>query len=429
MKRVIPVTKRSSTLVGSPLAATIPEEVGASADPAARYRKVIRITSLVATCIVVAAPASAGLRQGDFHTPEAARAELAAFVAATPDSTAWKARAATIRAGILKGAGLDPFPKRTPLNVVAGPERAHDGYIAQNVRFESLPGFYVTGTLYRPAHGTGSFAGILLPHGHFRGPDGGRFQPDLQVLAATLARSGAVVFAYDMVGWGESDQFPHKHPTALTMQLWNSIRALDYLESRSDVDPRRLAVTGASGGGTQTFLLAAVDGRLAVSVPVVQVSAHFFGGCECESGLPIHEGEGYATNNADIAALAAPRPQLIVSDGKDWTQNVPVVEYPYIRRVYSLLGAESVVANAHFADEGHDFGPSKQAAAVAFLARHLRLDTSRALGADGRPLLAGIAIETPEAMRNFTADSPRPAEAPSGVEAVQAILERARTHE
>jgi dienelactone hydrolase len=371
-------------------------------------------------CLAVSA--AAALRQGDFHSPEAAREELAAFAAATPDAASWKSRAATIRAGILKGAGLDPLPRRMPLNAVAGPERLHNDYIAQNVRFESLPGFFVTGTLYRPAAGAGPFAGVLLPHGHFRGADGGRFQPELQVLAATLARSGAVVFAYDMVGWGESTQFPHKHPTALTLQLWNSMRALDYLESRADVDRTRLAATGASGGGTQTFLLAAVDDRVAVSVPVVQVSAHFFGGCECESGLPIHEGDGYVSNNAEIAALAAPRPQLIVSDGKDWTQNVPRVEFPYISRAYSLLGAESVVANAHFADEGHDYGPSKQAAAIAFLARHLHLDTTRATAADGRPVLAGIEIEPPETMHNFTSDSPRPADAPSGVDAVTALL-------
>lgn len=374
--------------------------------------------------LTAAVMSGASLRQGHFHTPEAARVEIATFAAECPDAGTWKARAARVRAGILKGAGLDSLPRRNALTPVAGTPRVHGDYLAQNVRFESLPGFFVTGTLYRPATGEGPLPGVLLAHGHFPGPEGGRFQPELQVLAATLARAGAVVFAYDMVGWGESDQFPHKHPTALTLQLWNSIRALDYLESRDDVDPRRLAATGASGGGTQTFLLAAVDDRLAVSVPVVQVSAHFFGGCECESGLPIHVGDGYVTNNADIAALAAPRPQLIVSDGKDWTRNTPEVEFPYIRRVYSLLGAEDSVANAHFVDEGHDYGPSKQAAAVAFLARHLKLDTNRALGDDGLPDRTRVTIEPPGAMRNFTPESPRPHGAPSGIEAVSALLEQ-----
>ncbi|HEY5550510.1 MAG TPA: hypothetical protein VIK52_01375, partial [Opitutaceae bacterium] len=189
----------------------------------------------------IVASSEAALRQSLFHTPEAARAELATFAAATPDADAWRERAALVRAGILKGAGLDPLPHRSPLKPVAGAPRVHGDYIAQNVRFESLPGFFVTGTLYRPARGDGPFPGVLLAHGHFKGPDGGRFQPELQVLGATLARAGAVVFAYDMVGWGESEQFPHKHPTSLTLQLWNSIRALDYLESRADVDPRRLA--------------------------------------------------------------------------------------------------------------------------------------------------------------------------------------------
>lgn len=379
--------------------------------------------------IVLAASAAAepALRQGHFHTPEEARAELATFAEAIPDAAAWRQHAARVREGILHGAGLDPLLRRTPLNAVAGPTRIHGDYRVQNVFFESLPGFYVTGTLYRPATAAGPFPGVLLPHGHFYGPDGGRFQPDIQVLAATLARAGAVVFTYDMVGWGESDQFPHKHPTTLTLQLWNSIRALDYLESRGDVDSQRLAATGASGGGTQTFLLAAVDDRIAVTAPVVQVSAHFFGGCECESGLPIHESQAHVTNNADIAALAAPRPQLIVSDGKDWTQNVPEVEFPYVRRVYSLLGAEDSVENAHFADEGHDYGPSKQKAVVAFLARHLGLELDGRLAADGTPDRSAVVIEPPETMHNFTPDSPRPAGAQVGVEAVEAVLKRART--
>ncbi len=377
-----------------------------------------RTPSLLLLLSLLTAGSAAELRREYAQTPAEALSELNSFAAGYTDAAGWQQRAGLIRQGILAGAGLVPLPVRCPLNPRLTAPRAHAGYVAENLAFESLPGFFVTGTLYRPAAGTGPFAAVLLPHGHFaEGNGGGRFHPDIQRLAATLARSGAVVFAYDMVGWGESTQYPHKDKGALTLQLWNSIRALDYLESRPDVDSRRLAVTGASGGGTQAFLLAAVDPRVAVSVPVVQVSAYFFGGCECESGLPIHTGPAGRTNNAEIAALAAPRPQLIVSDGKDWTQHTPEIGFPYIRRVYGLLGAEHAVESAHFATEGHDYGPSKQAAAVAFLVRHLRLDSR-----NGPP--EAITIEPPETMRNFSPAAPRPPETPVGVEAIQSLLRR-----
>ena len=361
---------------------------------------------------------AAELRREYAQTPEEARRELESLAAGYDTADGWRQRGTLVRQGILAGAGLAPLPARTPLNLRLTAERAHPGYVAQNLAFDSLSGFFVTGTLYRPADGAGPFAAVLLPHGHFAdGNGGGRFHPDIQRLAATLARAGAVVFAYDMVGWGESTQYPHKDPGALTLQLWNSMRALDYLASRPDVDRNRLAITGASGGGTQAFLLAAVDDRVAESVPVVQVSAYFFGGCDCESGLPIHTGPAGRTNNAEIAALAAPRPQLIVSDGMDWTQHTPEIGFPHIRRVYGLLGAEDAVESAHFAAEGYDYGPSKQAAAVAFLTRHLRLDAR-----SGSP--EGMPIESPEIMRNFTPAAPRPSEAPTGVEAIQALLRR-----
>lgn len=292
------------------------------------------------------------LCQGSYLSEDAARHQLAEFARSYSDLDGWMQRAENIRKGILRGAGLLHPLAKCGLNPIIHSKRTYDGYTVENVAFESLPGFYVTGNLYRPAGGKAPFAGILCPHGHFKIPNGGgRFRPDHQIRCAILAIMGGVVFSYDMVGWGDSTQTTHDHPKVLALQLWNSIRAVDFLLSLTEVEPERIGITGASGGGTQTFLLAAVDDRVTASVPTVMVSAHFFGGCICESGMPIHKSPHHKTNNAEIAALAAPCPQLIISCGKDWTKNTPDVEFPYIRNVYRLYGAENRVENLHLADE------------------------------------------------------------------------------
>ena len=372
------------------------------------------------------APASAPrLCQGAYQTEDAARQQLERFSKSYADLDGWKRRAASVREGILRGAGLTQPPAKNALNPIIRDRREYDGYSVENAAFEALPGFFVTGNLYRPLRENGKRrrAAILCPHGHFPEPNGGgRFRDDMQRRCATLARAGAVVFAYDMVGWGESLQYPHKAPKVLALQLWSGIRAIDFLLTLEETDPSRIAVTGASGGGTQTLLLTAVDDRVAVSIPVVMVSAHFFGGCMCESGLPIHLSDRHETNNAEISALAAPRPQLIVSDGKDWTKNTPNIEYPYIRSVYALYGATDRVANVHLPDEGHDYGTSKRRAAYDFLESHLGLSFAGMRQGDGAVDERPVVIEPQAKMRVFTPQNPRPAHAVEGAEAVERLI-------
>lgn len=351
---------------------------------------------------------------GNYQTEEQAKQQLARFAQTYSNASEWQQRAQRIREGILQGAELAPLPKKCPLNPIVHSKREYQGYSVENVAFECLPGVFVTGSLYRPTKGTGPFPAILCPHGHWSKPeDYGRFRPDMQKRCATFARMGAVVFAYDMVGYGDwaNAGWEHTCSKVFKLQLWDSIRAVDYLTSRPDVDPKRIAVTGASGGGTQSFMLAAVDDRIAVSVPVVMVSAHFFGGCVCESGMPVHKSKTHETSNVEIAAVAAPRPMLLVSDGQDWTKNTPQVEYPYIRNVYQLFGAADKVEYAHLPNEGHDYGLSKRLPVYKFLAKHLGLSLTAVQDANGNIDESPVVIEEKAKLYVFNQDHPRPANA------------------
>ncbi len=377
------------------------------------------------TLIAFAAPAAEKptLCIGNYHSEADAVKQLARLAATHSNLAEWKSRAAAVRQQILNGAKLNPLPKRTPLKAIIKNKRAYDGYTVEAAAFEARPGYFVYGNLYRPMGQKGKRPGILCPHGHARKSKtngGGRLRPDQQHRCATLARMGAVVFSYDMIGFGDSEHlgWNHKHPQALTLQTWSSIRALDFLESLPEVDKKRLGVTGCSGGGTQTFLLTAIDKRVAVSVPVVMVSAHFFGGCHCESGMPIHKTAKLETNNAEFAALAAPRPLKLISVGGDWTKNTPKVEYPFIRSIYKYYGAEAKAENTHFAKEGHGYQLSKRQAMYPFMVKHLGLYAKGVLNAKtGVYDESKNTLEKVETMRTFNSlkDTPKHALKPGSM--------------
>ncbi len=289
---------------------------------------------------------------------------------------AWKRRAAYIREHVLASAGLLPMPERTPLRAREFGTLQHADYSVSKVYFESLPGFLVTGNVYRPV-GQGPFPGILSPHGHFAG---GRLENTALVStpgrAINLARQGFVVLSYDMVGFNDSRQLSHDfggRPEALWglslggLQLWNSIRALDFLESLPEVRRGAIGAVGASGGATQAFLLAAVDDRVAAVAPVNMISLNEQGGCICENppGLRLD------TNNVEIAATIAPRPLLLVSAVGDWTSNTLEREFPAIRALYGLTGSQDRVQAVRFYAE-HNFDRDARETMYAWMAQWLQ---------------------------------------------------------
>jgi hypothetical protein len=288
----------------------------------------------------------------------------------------WNARREYLREHVLASAGMLPMPKKVALNAQIFGEIKKADYIVSKVYFQSLIGFFVTGNLYRPV-GAGPFPAILSPHGHWAygrlentslnsGP--GR--------AINLARQGFVVFTYDMVGYNDSQQVPHtfggprEYLWGLSLsglQLWNSIRSIDFLESLPYVRRDAIGMTGESGGGTQTFLTSAVDDRIAVSVPVNMISLHMQGGCLCENppGLRLE------TTNVEIAATIAPRPLLMISATGDWTNETLENEYPAVRAIYSLFDAPDRVQAVRMTAE-HNYNKESREAMYAWMARWLQ---------------------------------------------------------
>ena len=337
----------------------------------------LRTTTLLATAVLVSATLRAEIPAMDLRASALPGVKTHFIMSEYRTREQWETRRQDLRKQILSAAGLLPMPLRTPLHAKIVRHLEFKDYTIDVVLLETMPGYFLGGNLYRPVGKKLPAPAVLIPHGHWTR---GRLedQPSYSVpaLGINLARQGYIAFAYDMAGYNDTRQTPHDFGgwsetlwafSPMGLQLWNSIRSVDYLLSRSDVDSRRIAATGASGGGTQTFLLAAVDDRVAYAAPVNMISAYMQGGDPCEEAPNLRVG----TSNVEIAAVIAPRPMLLVSSTRDWTRHTPTEEFPALQHIYSLYGASQNVQNAHI-DAEHNYNRQSREAVYAFLAHYMQ---------------------------------------------------------
>lgn len=290
----------------------------------------------------------------------------------------WQVRRAHLRKQILSATGLLPMPPKNPLNPQIFGRIENKTYSIEKVLLETLPGYYLGGNLYRPMKPApaGGFPGIVSPHGHWTY---GRLEhtvlASVPARCINLAQQGYVVFCYDMVGYNDTVQTPHDFGTPaeqlwdfgpLSLQLWNSIRAVDFLASLPGVNAARIGATGASGGGTQTFLLAAVDDRIQYSAPVNMISAIMQGGGLCENIPNLR----LDTFNVEIGAMMAPRPMIMVSATGDWTKNNLTEEFLAVRAIYQLFDKAANVEAMH-QDAPHNYNQLGREAVYRFFGKHV----------------------------------------------------------
>ena len=315
---------------------------------------------------------------------------------AYPSRAEWETRAAHLRQQIQFAAGLLPMPEKHPLGIQIFGRIERKGYTVEKVLLETMPGFYLGGNLYRPQGRSGPFPAIVSPHGHWAY---GRLENSavgsIPGRCINLARQGFVVFSYDMIGYDDTIQMPHVATGKreqlwgfglLGMQLWDSIRAVDFLETIPDVDRERIGATGASGGATQILMLQALDPRIKFSSPVNMISSIYQGGSPCENAPLLRIG----TNNMEIGALMAPRPMLMVSTTQDWTKNTPRIEYPAMQAIYRLYDKEVNVQTREI-DAPHNYNKDSREAVYRFFAKTV-------LGADPN--------SSDYAEKNFTPEKP-----------------------
>ena len=348
--------------------------------------------------------------------------DLNGYFPFTPPTTKkeWAQRSEKLRHALMVSVGLFPEPDRTPLHPVIHGKIDCGDFTVEKVYFETRPGFFLTGNLYRPKEGSEKRPGVLCPHGHW---DEARFydageasvktqikegaeavlemgRNPIQARCVGLARLGCTVLQYDMLGYCDNDQisyqlahrFAKQRPEMISeknwglytpqaeshlqsimmLQTWNSMRAIDFLQGLDDVDPERIAVTGASGGGTQTFVISALDPRVKVSMPAVMVSTAMQGGCTCENSTLMRVTDG----NIAFAALFAPKP-LGLTAANDWTKEMAIKGFPELKKTYEVLGASDKVMLHDRTEFGHNYNLPSRQAMYRWFNKHLDLGSGK----------------------------------------------------
>lgn len=317
------------------------------------------------------------------------------------DRPSWEKRKALLKPQLYEALLLAPLPKKPESKPILTPKRVFDGYTVENIAIEIMPGLYVNGSIYKPLHTKGKIPVVLSPDGHWEKQ---RYRADCQLRCATIAKMGAMAISYDLFAWGESQlQFKledHRRSLAQTVQTLAGIRILDYMLSLPQTDSNRVGISGGSGAGSHTILMTAIDDRIKLSAPVVAMSSYFYGGCPCESGMPIHACGG-GTDNVELAAMAAPKPMLIVSDGGDWTAETPLHDFPYLQKIYGYYSMPDQVENVHLPNEKHDFGINKRIALYNFLIKHFKLNPTLVKDRYGKYDESTITIEPETALYVF----------------------------
>lgn len=313
--------------------------------------------------------------------------------------------------------GLDPLPPRTPLNARITGVIDKDDYTIEKIAFESMPKIYVTANLYLPKRRTGPLPTVVYVCGH-AGSTAGAKASFLQRHPITLARNGYVAMILDTVESGEvygqhhgvmRQEMYHWYARGYNpsgVEVWNVMRALDYLETRPEVRKDRFGITGISGGSTVSWFSTALDDRLKVAVPVMGISTYAAYVADntqkehCDCVFPINT---YQQDLMAVGGLISPRPLLMAHGRKDGL--FPIVGYEEVEarltRLYASQGVPDAFRNT-VVDTGHADSAFLREHAVKWMDRWLMRIPSR-------PINLAFTEETPERLSVF-GDTP-PADA------------------